>query len=66
MPKMTFSKKILKLVCLLLLCMAHAGCAMLQIPFDLLGAVVGTAVGVGSSAVQLGIAAAPYAAPFFM
>jgi hypothetical protein len=63
---MTFSKKIFKLVCLLLLCMAQTGCAILQIPFDLLGSVVGTAVGVGSSAVQLGIAAAPYAAPFFM
>ena len=63
---MTFSKKILKLACLLLLCMTQTGCAILQIPFDLLGSVVGAAVGVGSSAVQLGIAAAPYAAPFFM
>ena len=63
---MIFSKKILKLACLLLLCMTQTGCAILQIPFDLLGSVVGTAVGVGSSAVQLGIAAAPYAAPFFM
>ena len=63
---MIFSKKILKLACLLLLCMAQTGCAMLQIPFDLFGSVVGAAVGVGSSAVQLGIAAAPYAAPFFM
>jgi hypothetical protein len=63
---MTFSKKIFQLVCLLLLCMAQTGCALLQIPFDLFGSIVGTAVGVGSSAVQLGIAAAPYAAPFFM
>ena len=59
---MIFSKKILKLACLLLLCMTQTGCAILQIPFDLLGSVVGTAVGHQ----QLGIAAAPYAAPFFM
>jgi hypothetical protein len=63
---MIFSKKIFKLVCLLLLCIAQSGCALLQMPFDLLGSVVGAAVGVGSSAVQLGVAAAPYAAPFFM
>ena len=56
---MIFSKKILKLACLLLLCMAQTGCAVLQIPFDLFGSVVSTAV-------SAGVAAAPYAAPFFM
>jgi len=63
---MTFSKKILKLVCLLLFCIAQTGCALLQIPVDLLGSVVSSAVGIGTQAAQLGIAAAPYAAPFFM
>ena len=63
---MTFSKKILKSVCLLLLCMTQTGCAILQIPFDLLGSVVSSAVGIGTQAAQLGIAAAPYAAPYFM
>ena len=57
--KMTFSKKILMLVCWLLLCITQSGCALLQVPFDLLSSVVGTAVGAG-------VAAAPYAAPFFM
>jgi len=53
------TKKILKLFCLLLLCIAQTGCALLQIPIDLLGSAVG-------SAVSVGVAAAPYAAPFFM
>jgi hypothetical protein len=63
---MIFLKKVLKLVCLLLLCMTQTGCAMLQLPFDLLGAAVGSAVSIGAQAVQLGVAAAPYAAPFFL
>jgi hypothetical protein len=56
---MTFLKKTLMLVCVLLLCIAQIGCALIQVPLDLLGSVV-------SSAVSIGIAAAPYAAPFFM
>ena len=48
-----------KLVCLLLLCMAQTGCSLLTVPLDLLGSVVSTAVSVG-------VAAAPYAAPYFM
>jgi len=46
--------------------MAQTGCALLSLPFDLLGAAVGSAVGIGAQAAQLGVAAAPYAAPFFM
>jgi len=57
--EMTFSRKILKILCLLLLCIVQTGCALLQVPIDLLGSVV-------SSAVQIGIAAAPYAAPYFL
>ena len=56
---MKFSNKILKLFCLLLLCVAQTGCSLLAIPFSLLGAAVGTAV-------SAGVAAAPYAAPYFM
>ena len=50
----------------MLLCVAQTGCALIQIPFDLLGSVVSSAVGIGTQAAQLGIAAAPYAAPYFM
>jgi len=57
--EMTFSKKIFKIACLILLCIAQTGCALIQVPIDLLGTVV-------SSAVQIGIAAAPYAAPYFL
>ena len=47
------------LVCWLLLCITQTGCALLTVPFDLLSAVVGTAV-------SAGVAAAPYAAPYFL
>ena len=63
---MTFSNKILISVCLLLLCLTQSGCDLLMIPLELLGSVVSTAVGIGSQAAQVGIAAAPYAAPFFL
>jgi hypothetical protein len=43
----------------LFLCMTQTGCGLLELPFDLLGSAVSTAV-------SAGIAAAPYAAPFFM
>jgi hypothetical protein len=56
---MKLSIKILKLTCLLLICMLQASCGLLEIPIDLLSSAVGTAV-------SAGIAAAPYAAPFFM
>ena len=56
---MTFSKTVFKIVCLLLLCIAQTGCSLLTVPFDLLASVVGTAV-------SAGIAAAPYAAPYFL
>ena len=49
----------LKIVCLLLLCLAQMGCALLQIPADLLSSVVGTAV-------SAGVAAAPYVASAYM
>lgn len=49
----------LKIVCLLLLCLAQMGCALLQIPVDLLSAAVGTAV-------SAGVAAAPYVASAYM
>lgn len=54
-----FLKKTLKLVCVLLFCIAQTGCALIQVPLDILGSVVSTAVSVG-------VAAAPYAAPYFM
>jgi len=59
---MTFSKKTLMLLCLLLLCTTQTGCELLQIPFDILG----SAIGLVGQAAQIGIAAAPYAAPFFL
>jgi hypothetical protein len=59
MKKMKFLKKSLNFVCLLLLCITQTGCGLLELPFDLLGSAVSTAV-------SAGIAAAPYAAPFFM
>ena len=45
--------------------MSQTGCALLELPYDLFSAAVGSAVGVGVQAAQLGITAAPYAAPFF-
>ena len=53
-------------VCLLLLCITQTGCAILQVPFDLLGSAVSSAVGIGVQAAQVGIATAPYVAPFFL
>ena len=55
----TLLKFSFRLICLLLICLAQTGCDLLAIPFDLLSNVVGTAV-------QAGVAAAPYAAPYFM
>ena len=49
----------LKIVCLLLFCLAQMGCALLQLPFDLLSSAVGTAV-------SAGVAAAPYVAAAYM
>ena len=49
----------LKMICLLLFCLAQMGCALLQLPFDLLSSAVGTAV-------SAGIAAAPYVASAYM
>jgi len=50
------------LVFSLLLCLTQSGCALLQLPFSAIDSIVGMA----GSVTQLGIAAAPYAAPFFM
>ena len=50
------------LLCLLLLCTTQTGCELLQIPFDILG----SAIGLAGQVAQIGIAAAPYAAPFFL
>lgn len=62
LKSISFSKKILMLVFSLLLCITQSGCALLQLPFSALDSIVGMA----GSVTQLGIAAAPYAAPFFM
>jgi hypothetical protein len=56
---MTFLNRTLMLFCLMLLCIIQTGCGLLEIPIDLLGSVVSTAV-------SPGVAAAPYAAPFFL
>lgn len=56
---MKFIKKFLSLFLLLFLCITQTGCAILQIPFDLLGTVVSTAV-------SAGLAYGPSVAPFFM
>ena len=47
---------------LLLLSVTQTGCQLLQLPFDLLG----SAIGLAGQAAQMGAAAAPYAAPFFL
>ena len=59
---MTLSKKTLILGCFLLLCVMLTGCDLLAIPFQVLG----SALGLAGQAAQIGIAAAPYAAPFFL
>jgi len=57
--RMTFLKKSLNLLFLLLLCITQTGCALIQVPLDILGSVVSTAVSVG-------LAYGPSVAPFFM
>lgn len=59
---MIFSNRIFFLACLMLICVIHSGCALIQLPFQALG----MAVGAAGKAAQVGIAAAPYAAPFFL
>lgn len=59
---MTFLKKTLILGCLLLLCVTLTGCDLLALPFEFLG----SALGLVGQAAQIGVAAAPYAAPFFL
>lgn len=59
---MRLSKKFLLVGCLLLLCTTQSGCALLQLPFQVLG----TAANVAGQAAQVGVAAAPYAAPFLL
>ncbi len=54
------------IVSLLLVCVTQSGCALLQLPFQALGAAVGVVGGVAGQAVQTGVAAAPYVAPFFL
>ena len=56
---MKLFKKSLSFFCLLLLCITQAGCGLLEIPFDILGTAVSTAVSVG-------LAYGPSVAPFFM
>ncbi len=56
---MKFIKEYLSLFFLLLFCISQAGCGLLEIPFDVLGTVVSTAV-------SAGLAYGPSAAPFFM
>ena len=56
---MKFFKKFLSLFCLILLCITQAGCGLLEIPLDLLGSAVSTAV-------SAGVAYGPSIAPFFM
>ena len=62
MKKTEFLKFSFMSVCLLLLCITQSGCSLLQLPFQALGVVAGVA----KQAAQVGIAAAPYAAPFFL
>ena len=38
---MMFSKKILLIVCLLLLCVTQSGCALLQLPGQIIGGLFG-------------------------
>ena len=65
---MRHSRKLLLVLCLLF-CLTQSGCSLLMLPFELLediiGPVVGPAVGFGTQAVETGIAEAPYAAPYF-
>jgi hypothetical protein len=56
---MKFLRKFLSLFFLLLLCIIQAGCGLLEIPFDILGTAVSTAV-------SAGLAYGPSVAPFFM
>jgi hypothetical protein len=56
---MKFIKNFLSLFLLLLFCITQAGCAIIQIPVDILGTVVSTAV-------SAGLAYGPSVAPFFM
>jgi len=56
---MKLFKKSLSLICLLLFCITQAGCGLLEIPFDILGTAVSTAV-------SAGLAYGPSVAPFFM
>lgn len=46
----------------MLLCITQSGCALLQLPFQAAGA----AVGLAAQVAHFGVAAAPYAAPFFL
>jgi len=54
--------KNLMLGCFLLLCITLIGCDLLALPFSILG----SALGLAGQAAQIGVAAAPYAAPFFL
>jgi hypothetical protein len=56
---MKFFKKPLSVICLFLLCITQAGCSLIELPFDLLGSAVSTAV-------SAGLAYGPSVAPFFM
>ena len=56
---MKFFNKTLSFLCLLLLCMTQAGCGLIELPFDLIGSAVSTAV-------SAGLAYGPTVAPFFM
>jgi hypothetical protein len=64
---MNLSKRSLVLfIGLLFFCITQSGCALIQLPFQALGTAVGVAGGIAGQAAQTGIAAAPYAAPFFL
>ena len=56
---MKIIKRFLSLFCLLLICITQTGCGLLEIPFDILGTAVSTAV-------SAGLAYGPSVAPFFM
>jgi len=59
---MIFPMKNLMLGCFLLLCITLIGCDLLALPFSILG----SALGLAGQAAQIVVAAAPYAAPFFL
>jgi hypothetical protein len=62
---MIFFKRSFILLGLMACCTIVSGCALIQLPFQMLGAAVGVAGSAAGTAAQVGMAAAPYA-PLFL